>query len=232
MPRAFRHLLILCAVPVMPLAHAQDPTGQSDRAVESSLQQPKRIFWIIPNYRTSPSLMNYEPLTTREKFKIAVEDSFDPGTIALAAAFAGQGQISHANPSFGQGVKGYAHYFVTSYGDLVIGDWMTEALYPALLHQDPRYFRRGTGSVPSRLLYAVGQIFWTHTDSGGKQFNYSELLGNATAAAISNAYYPDSRTAGEAAVRYGTQIGLDMGGNILKEFWPDIYDKLARKHHP
>lgn len=232
MPGAFRHLLLLSVVPFMPLAHAQDPAGQSDRVAESTPQQPKRIFWIIPNYRTSPSLVNYEPLTAREKFKVAVQDSFDPGTIALAAAFAGQGQLSNSNPSFGQGVKGYAHYFVTSYADFAIGDWMTEAIYPTLLHQDPRYFRRGTGSVPSRLLYAASQIFWTHTDSGGKQINYSELAGNATASAISNAYYPDSRTAHDAAVRYATQIGLDMAGNMLKEFWPDLYGKMARKHHP
>lgn len=228
---AFRHLVMLCVVSFIPWAHAQDSGGQSDRVTENSPEQPKRIFWIIPNYRTTPSLVNYKPLSTHEKFKIAVQDSFDPGTIALSATFAGQGQISNANPSFGQGVKGYAHYFVTSYADFAIGDWMTEAIYPTLLHQDPRYFRRGIGSVPSRLLYAAGQIFWTHTDSGAKQFNYSELAGNATAAAISNAYYPDSRSAGEAAARYGTQIGLDMAGNILKEFWPDIYDKLARKHH-
>lgn len=236
MPSAIRHLLLLCALLLVPFASAQETPGQSDRTEPNPPttvpDQPKRIFWIIPNYRTFPSLVNYEPLTARQKLKIATEDSFDPGTIALAAAFAGQGQISKSNPSFGQGVKGYAHYFVTSYADFAIGDWMTEAIYPALLHQDPRYFRRGTGSVPSRLLYAVSQIFWTHTDSGGHQFNYSELAGNATAAAISNAYYPDSRTAGDAAVRYGTQIGLDMGGNILKEFWPDLYDKLARKHHP
>jgi hypothetical protein len=62
-------------------------------------------------------------------------------------------------------------------------------------------------------------------------FNFSEVGGNAAAAAIGNAYYPDNRTAANAATRWGTQIGVDMAGNILKEFWPDIYDKLSRKHH-
>lgn len=217
----------------------QPPPAQEERnrAVESggasnpSPSEPKRIFWIIPNYRSSPALANYEPLTTREKFKLATTDGFDRGTIALAAAFAGEGQLTNGSPSFGQGVKGYAHYFGTSLADFVTGDYMTEAIYPALLHQDPRYFRRGTGSVPSRLKYAVGQIFWTHADSGGTQFNFSEIAGNATAAAISNAYYPDGRGAAETGKRLGTQIGIDMAGNILKEFWPDVYRKLARKKH-
>ena len=34
---------------------------------------------------------------------------------------------------------------------------MTEVIYPSLLHQDPRYFRRGTGSVWSRVGYAASK---------------------------------------------------------------------------
>ena len=136
------------------------------------------IFWLISNFRTSPTLAEYKPLTTREKFKIAEQDSFDRGTTALAAAFAGEAQLSNSNPLSGQGVKGYAHYFGTAYGDFLIGDYMTEAVFPMILHQDPRYFRRGKGSGMSRLGYACGQIFWTHNDSGRGQFDYSEIGGN------------------------------------------------------
>jgi hypothetical protein len=191
---------------------------------------PKRIFGFIPNYRTSPSLVNYEPLSTAQKFKLATQDSFDRGTFILAAAFAGEGQLTNSNKSFGQGAAGYGRYYGTSLADWVIGDYMTEAVFPTMLHQDPRYFRRGTGSKWSRLGYAIGQIFWTHTDSGGTQFNYSEILGNSTAVAISNAYYPDNRTASNAVSKLGTQIGVDMASNILKEFSPDIYRKFSRKH--
>ncbi len=106
---------------------------------------------------------------------------------------------------------------------------MTEGVFPALLHQDPRYFRKGTGGAWSRLGYAVGQIVWTHGDSGRGQFNYSELGGNAAAVAISTAYYPDGRNASDAAGRWGTQLAVDAAGNILKEFWPDIHRKLQRR---
>ena len=63
-----------------------------------------------------------------------------------------------------------------------------------LLNEDPRYFRRGTGSVLSRAGYALTRVMVTQTDSGGMRFNRSEWLGNALAVAISNAYYPDTRT--------------------------------------
>src|SRR5579864_575827 len=201
---------------------ASDSTASSSVASSSSAASPqvesKRIFGIIPNYRTSPSLQNYEPLTSRQKFKIASEDSFDRGTVALAALFGGFGQLTNSNQSFGHGAAGYGRYFGTAYGDFVIGDFMTEAVFPTILHKDPRYFRRGTGSGWSRLGYAMAQIFWTHRDSGGTQFNYSEIVGNSTAVAISSSYYPEERDVGSAVSKLGSQIGIDMAANILKEF--------------
>src|SRR5258707_1399460 len=193
-------------------------------------QESKRILGIIPNYRTSPSLQNYEPLTTREKFKLASEDAFDRGTVGLAALFGGEGQLTNSNRSFGQGAAGFGRYFGASYGDFVIGDYMTEAVFPTLLHQDPRYFRRGTGSGWSRFEYAMRQIFWTHRDSGGTQFNFSEVIGNSTAVAISTSYYANKRTASDAASGLGMQLGVDMAANALKEFWPDLQRMFSRKH--
>ncbi len=52
-------------------------------------RESKRIFGIIPNNRTSPSLKDYKPLSSKQKFEIARQDSFDRGTVVLAAAFAG-----------------------------------------------------------------------------------------------------------------------------------------------
>lgn len=205
--------------------------GQQIDPANNAVPQPeaKRIFWIIPNFRTSPVLVPYEPIGAREKFRIATLDSFDRGTIALGVLFGAEAQLTRANPSFGNGVPAYARYFATSYADYVIGDYMTEAIFPATLHQDPRYFRRGTGGFWSRFGYAAGQIFWTHGDSGHGQFNFSEIAGNSTAVAISMAYYPDNRTALDAVSKLGSQLGVDMTSNILKEFWPDLERRFSHK---
>jgi len=183
-----------------------------------------------PIQNSEISLQNYEPLTTREKFKIATQDSFDRGTVALAALFGGEGQLTNANRSFGQGGAGFGRYFGAAFGDFIIGDYMAEWVFPTLLHQDPRYFRRGTGTGWSRLGYTMGQVFWTHRDTGGTQFNYSKVLGNATAVAISNAYYVDRRNAADATSKFSIQLGADMAANVLKEFWPDLERKFRRKH--
>jgi hypothetical protein len=213
--------LLFCQQPSDPASHPPVPDDQ---------KEAKRLFGIVPNYRTSPSLQNYEPISAKEKFKIAGQDGFDRGTVVLAAAFAGESQLTNDNRAFGQGAAGYGRYFGTSYADFVIGDYMTEGLFPTILHQDPRYFRKGTGSGRARLGYAMGQIFWTHTDRGTGQFNYSEVVGNSVAVAISNSYYQNNRTASDNISKLGMQLGVDMASNVLKEFWPDISRKFSRKH--
>lgn len=232
LPRKNTVLAAIFTVALTTSLPAQDTTQNDATLVTKKEETPgvrdKRVFGIIPNYRTFPFPKIYKPLSTKEKFTIASQDSFDRGTVVLALLFAGEGQLTKADPSFGQGIKGYAQYTGTAYGDLVIGDYMTEAIFPTLLHQDPRYFRRGTGGTWSRLGYAMGQIFITHGDNGKTQVNYSELVGNSTAVAISNAYYPDNRDVPDAVSQLGTQLGVDMASNILKEFWPDILHKF---HH-
>ena len=66
------------------------------------------LFWIIPDYRTSASLHPYAPLTVKEKFKVAGEDSWDRGTLALATLFGGEAQLANSNRPFGQGLAGYS----------------------------------------------------------------------------------------------------------------------------
>jgi hypothetical protein len=184
--------------------------------------EPKRLFGLLPNNHTTKETDEYTPLTPKEKFKLTNADVFDRSTFIDAAIFGGMGQWHRDNPSFGNGVPAYAHYFATSATDFMVGDYMTEAVLPILLHQDPRFFRRGTGTFFSRLRPAVMQIFWTRMDSGRMRPNYSEVGGNAMAVAISQAYYPDNRNARTAATNMAVQIGVDMAGNVIKEFAPEL----------
>jgi hypothetical protein len=151
--------------------------------------------------------------------------------VLLAATFAGLDQLTNSDPSFGQGVKGYAHRLGAWYLDESIGNMMTEGIFPALLHQDPRYFRRGPagGSVWHRATYAMSRVIITDKDGGGKQFNASEWLGNATAVAISQAYHPDNRSAVDASEFLLEQVATDAFSQVLKEFWPDIKHKFFKK---
>ena len=189
-----------------------------------------RIMGVLPNYRTANPMDVYEPLTPKQKFTIAAKDSFDWPIFALSAVFAGMYQLENQNPSFGQGVKGYAHRYWTSVIDQSFGNFMTEGLMPTLLREDPRYFRKVKGSTKSRLGYALTRVLVTHTDAGGTRFNFSEVIGNGIMATVGNAYYPDSRGVGNTIERLGLQIGTDSVSNVLKEFWPDVKRRAFHRH--
>ncbi len=190
--------------------------------------QDKRVFGVFPNYRTTDANVPFQPITSRQKMTIGLKDSFDWPVYITAGAFAALYQLENQNPSFGQGMAGYARRYGTALGDQVIGNMMTESIWPSLLHEDPRYFRLGRagGSAGHRALYAASRIFITRTDSNRRTFNFSEWLGNATAVAISNAYYPDTRTAGDNIERLGIACATDAFSQVMKEFWPDVKHKL------
>jgi len=192
----------------------------------------KRVFGVLPNYRTANATEVYTPISAKYKMTIAAKDSFDYPLVLLAGAFAGLGQLSNQNPSFGQGTAGYARRLATGYADQAIGNMLTEGFMPILLHEDPRYFRIGPagGSKWHRTGYALSRIFVTRTDSGGSRFNYSEWVGNSIGVAISNSYLPDQRNVTDNATKVLTQCATDAISQVLKEFWPDIKHKFFHKN--
>jgi hypothetical protein len=208
--------------------HADAPAPAAAQE-QGDTDQQKRIWGFIPNYRTSPTLEHYEPLTPRAKWRMAADDALDRGTFMTAAGLAGLAQWKEQTPEFGHGFPAYARYFAASTADLMVGDVMTEGLYPVLLHEDPRYFRSGTGHAMTRIGSAMGQIFWTHTDSGRSRFNFSEVVGNSTAVALSDAYYPGSHSLASSLTKLGLQLALDTAANLIKEFSPDLNRAVTRR---
>lgn len=213
-----RHCL-LALILLVPGAFAQENSAANPPP------EDKRAFGFIPNNRTTEASLPFMAITARYKMTIAVKDSFAVPLGLTSGLFAGLYQMEDRNPSFGQGMAGYSRRLATSYGDQVISNMMTEGVMPSLLHEDPRYFRMSRGSKGRRLLSAFGQILVTRTDSGRRTFNFAEWGGNAVATAVSNAWYPDTRTASENLEKLVVQCAADGLSNVLKEFWPDV------KHH-
>lgn len=193
--------------------------------------QDKRVFGVLPNYRTADGAAPFQPITTRQKFTIATKDSFDFPVFITTAAWAGLSQLQGTDDNvFGQGAKGFAHRYGINYADQVIGNYFPEAIVPALFHMDPRYFRKGEGSKKSRLGYAISRIVVARNDNGVTTFNSSEIVGNALASLAVMTYHPHERNLKGGLYQWGvTYIGSDLVGQILKEFWPDIKHKLFHK---
>lgn len=214
----------------------QSTPGKKDSADKDSKSQEQggnpndRIFGVIPNYTTVEEADKAKPLKAKGKFKMAAEDSFDPYAFPFVGLLAAINQAQGNQESWGQGAAGYAKRYGAAFGDNTIGNFMTTAVFPSLLRNDPRYYQLGEGGFFHRAGYAISRIFVTRTDSGHKQFNYSEIAGNAVGAGISNAYYPAvDRSLSNTLTRWGTGVMWDTLSNGLKEFWPDIRRKLRKK---
>jgi hypothetical protein len=190
-----------------------------------------RILGVLPNYRTIPDkFQNVKPMSGGEKFRLATAQSFDRSSFFVAGLYAGMSQAGNLDPSWGQGAKGFTRRYGAAYADQAIGSYLTAAVFPILFHEDPRYFRTGHGTFFRRMSYAVDRIAVTRTDKGSNQVNYSEFLGTAVAAGISNAYYPaNTRTVGNTVQMFGYQLATGALFNVLQEFWPDIQRKLSHK---
>jgi len=235
-------LAALAMLPVLGVAQSIDTNevtvpevapAERPAVIQPGTQQiDKRIFGVLPNYRTADGSAPFAPITAKRKFYIASKDSFDYPVYMASAAFAGIYQLENQNPSFGQGVKGYEKRLASSYGDQAIGNLMTEAIFPSLLREDPRYFRIGAagGTTWHRVGYALTRVFVVRTDKGKWNFNYSEWLGNGATVAISNLYYPaDTRDVADNVQKLGIQVGTDAFSQVLKEFWPDWKRHLFKK---
>jgi hypothetical protein len=96
---------------------------------------------------------------------------------------------------------------------------LTHAVFPALFHQDPRYYYQGSGSLKSRLMHALSFPFVTRSDRGRTVFNSSYLVGDICSAALSNLYYPKANR-GANLVFTNAAIGFAgrVGTNLVREF--------------
>jgi hypothetical protein len=209
----------------------QQKDKKDDKNTDPDNPKNDRIFLVIPNYGTvEHPTANIAPLTVKQKFKTGAEDAFDTYSIPLAGIVAAISQAKNDDAAWGQGWGAFGKRYAATYGDTVIGSFMTTGVYPSLLHEDPRYFRKGTGGFRNRSWYALTRLFVIRTDSGRSDFNYSEFLGNATAAGISLTYHTkQERNFSSFAGDYATQIAIDAFANQLKEFWPDIRRKVFKK---
>jgi hypothetical protein len=215
----------LPALWLVAIAHGQAP-AQPDT--------DDHILGIFPNYTTvNHPPKEYHPITTREKFKLASQDTFDPYSFVITGIYAGVAQWGNNYRQFGQGAQGYGKRYGATFADGTVSNYLTEGVLPALFHEDPRLFRLGTGSTFKRIGYAMSRVVITRADSGRERFNVSEIAGNMLAASLSNLYYPPlNRSVDNTAEHFMINVISDAGFNVLKEFWPDMRRKVLHKGDP
>jgi hypothetical protein len=208
----------------------QSPPPQ-DKKDDTEGQQTKRMFWVVPNFGAVNANTQLPPLSTHDKFVLAAHDSIlDYSSYTWAAILAGQAMALNSDPELGHGAAGYGRYYWRTFVDGVSGTFFTEAIVPALTHEDPRYYTLGKGGFFRRTGYAISRSFVGKTDSGETRFSWSEVGGNGLEAALANLYYPpQERGVSQTARNWGTQMESAVLNHFFQEFWPDIRKKVFRQ---
>ena len=182
-------------------------------------QEKQRVFGIVPNFYVS-YVGEAAPLTSKQKFQLALRTTTDPVSITAVSVIAGVNQAADRYSGYGQGAEGYAKRYGASYANFATGLFMGGAVLPSLLKQDPRYFYKGTGTTRSRLLYAVSRTVICKGDNQKWQPNYSSVLGDLAAGGISNLYIPEKDRHGAALTFENAGIALATSAviGVLQEF--------------
>lgn len=191
-----------------------------------------RIMKVIPDYQTvENSSKPVAPMTPSQKWYLAWKETIDPFNIGTAAVTAAFSQLGNQTPKYGEGWPNYGRRFGAAIADFGTQNFFTAGVFAVLLHQDPRYFRKGPAvRILPRVLYSVTRILVCRNDSGKAVLNTSNLLGTAFGIAASNVYYPSaSRTGTVMAGRIETSLFGDVTGNLMSEFWPDIQRKFFKR---
>jgi hypothetical protein len=208
--------------------------AQAAPAIVSVPLKEARILKVIPDYQTvDDSSHAVAPLTPAQKWHLGIREAIDPFNIGNAVMTAAFSQRDNQTPRYGEGWANYSKRFGAAVGDFGTQSFLSASVFATLLHQDPRYFRKGTGSgVLPRAWYSVTRVFVCRSDAGRSAFNASNFLGMTTGIAASNIYYPaPSRNVSVMGSRIETSLLGGVTGNLLSEFWPDLQRKFLSKRH-
>ncbi len=215
-----------------PAQPSQQPQESQRQIAEDQLKQQKkqRVFGFLPSFNTS-YLDNAVSLTPKEKFRLAFSQTTDPVQFGIAAFAAGIDEAEGGDRGYGGGPLGYGKRWGADYLTSFDGNMIGNALLPSILHQDPRFFRRGYGSATHRVFYALATSFICKHDRTGKwEPNYSNVGGNLAGGAISNLYVPEDERGISNVFEGFALVTVEGGaGAVLQEFWPDISRKFFHK---
>lgn len=195
---------------------------------EVRIEEKQRVLGVVPNFYVS-YIPDAAPLDARQKFQLAFRTVIDPFTLLVVAGAAGVQQAQGHFQAYGTGPQGYAKRFGANFGDTVTGTFFGDAVFPWIFKQDPRYFYKGTGSMGSRMYYAISRAVITKGDNKRWQPNYSAVLGDLAAGGVSNLYYPANDRNGAGLTFANAALGLASGAvtNVLQEF---VVPRFMPKH--
>ena len=223
-------------VPATPPQKSAEPQKQAGAEKEQKKaadhqESHARVLGLAPMFNVVNDPSKARPLSVGEKWKLFYRQTYDPFQFVTTAFSAAINQAEDEFPEYGQGTMGYAKRYGAGFADNSLGSFFGNFALPSLLHDDPRYFRKGSGPFVNRLFYSAGTSVIARHDNGTHHPNYSNVVGNLIGCAFGNLYYPKGDRGVGTTVEHGFQVtAYGAVGGVFQEFWPDIHDKIVKKH--
>jgi hypothetical protein len=167
----------------------------------------------------------FETFSPGEKLLYSIRESVSPGQLSLVVLDAGFNHVIGGDPRYGSDSGAFAARIGAIGLRQASMHVISDGIYASIFRQDERYFRKGPGTpVRGRIKYVLTSIFMTRGNNGNTQVDASGLLGRATGAAMTMAYYPKISANGSVAARtFGYALLGEMSANAYIEFWPDVW---------
>ncbi len=214
-------LLLLCCSMLLAAARSSPAQATIDPKLPNKPLYHRRTLLIFPGYETVHQIDGTIPsLKVRQKFELAYRKTIDPSFLVEGVVFAAASQTGYYGPQYGPGAGPYAERFGYYSASLASSNFFADAVMPSILHDDPRYFRKGTGSIAARTWWALRSDFVAESDSGHQTVNGSKIIGYAMATALTGTYSPNGFSSSPAkfAESYGTKFGVNFIANLFREF--------------
>jgi hypothetical protein len=161
-----------------------------------------------------------QPLTSRDKVILGVRASVTPYALLSIVSAASYEQIRDSSPNYGTDSTAFGQRIGAAAARGTSEEIFTASLFSPIFHQDPRYYELGQGhTVFARATYAISRVIISRRDDGGAMPNYALFAGYASAAALTNAYYPPgNRGIGQTARTFGVSVGGSAFSFLFREF--------------
>ena len=171
--------------------------------------------------------VNNRPLTVKQKFFLAANNSVSGISFIGTAAGAGYSQAMNTRSGYGQGAEGYFKRWGAGMAFVASSNMIGTFAIASALHEDPRYFVENSGKFRESVRYAVSRVFISRRDNGTTGTNWAGILGPLGAAGLANTYLPpDAQGIGHTFGNWGIALALSAGANVMREYWPHLNKRL------
>jgi hypothetical protein len=206
------------------------------RGADGKIIRPQtgRIFGIFPNFVSISGGRKPKPAGWKTDFVIANKQNYDYssfGFLLISSALA-YGQNSHpAFNTYHGGDAVFWAYLWRGFLDKTDATYQGSFFFPALLHEDTRYYAQGTGPWQKRMEHALLSVVVAHDYNQKPIFNLAGQLGRVGTQAVSTTYYPaGSEDFGVLAEKFAYSNLRSMIYAVVREFSPEAQDFVARRH--